>query len=358
MQANIVLLPGDGIGPEVITEARKVLEIISSIYDHKFHFEERSFGGIAIDEHADPLPPDVLEACRGADAVLLGAVGGPKWDDPLADVRPEQGLLRLRYGLELYANLRPIKIYPGLMDASPLRAEKLRDVDFLIVRELTGGIYFGQPRERVEIEGDIRAVDSMVYTASEIRRVLRLAFQLAASRRGRVTLVDKANVLETSRLWREVAKSVSQEYAHIELDYQLVDSAAMRILTSAASFDVLVTANLFGDILSDEASVLTGSLGMLPSAALGEGSLGLYEPVHGSAPDISGQGVANPIGAILSAAMLLRHSFKLTEEAHCVEHAVEGAIEDGARTGDLGGGLSTQEMSTEICARLDSRSKE
>lgn len=357
MQANIILLPGDGIGPEVIAEARKILEFISSFYDHKFHFEEHPIGGIAIDERSDPLPPDVLEACRRADAVLLGSVGGPRWDDPLAEVRPEQGLLRLRYGLGLYANLRPIKVYPSLMGASPLREEKLKDVDFLIVRELTGGIYFGLPRERVEVEGDIRAVDSMVYTASEIRRVLRLAFQLSASRRGRVTLVDKANVLETSRLWREVAQDVAQEYAHIELEFQLVDSAAMRIITSASSFDVLVTGNMFGDILSDEAAVLTGSLGMLPSAALGEGSLGLYEPVHGSAPDIEGKGVANPIGAILSAAMLLRHSLKLTEEAKSVEDAVQGAIEDGARTVDLGGDLSTGEMGKEIRSRLDARSK-
>jgi 3-isopropylmalate dehydrogenase len=357
MQANIILLPGDGIGPEVIVEARATLETISSLYDHNFHFHEHPIGGIAIDERGDPLPPDVLEACRSTDAVLLGSVGGPKWDDPLAEMRPEQGLLRLRYGLGLYANLRPIKVYPGLRDSSPVRAEKLTDVDFLIVRELTGGIYFGQPSERVKGEGEIRAVDTMAYTESEIRRVLRLAFQLATSRRGRVTLVDKANVLETSRLWREVAQGVDKEFVDIELEFQLVDSAAMRIITSASSFDVLVTANMFGDILSDEAAVLTGSLGMLPSAALGDGSLGLYEPVHGSAPDIAGKGVANPIGAILSAAMLLRHSFKLTEEAKSVEAAVEGAIEDGARTVDLGGDLSTGQMGREIRSRLGIRSK-
>jgi 3-isopropylmalate dehydrogenase len=353
MQANIVLLPGDGIGPEVIAEARKVLEAVASIYGHTFLFEERLIGGISIDTHGDPLPPDVLEACRRADAVLLGSVGGPKWDDPLAEVRPEQGLLGLRYGLGLYANLRPIKAYPCLMDASPLREKYLKDVEFLIVRELTGGIYFGQPRTRVEVDGDIRAVDTMAYTGSEIRRVLQLAFQLAASRRRRVTLVDKANVLETSRLWREVAKEVAEEYPQIELEFQLVDSAAMRLITSASSFDVLVTANMFGDILSDEAAVLTGSLGMLPSAALGEGSLGLYEPVHGSAPDIVGKGVANPLGAILSAAMLLRHSLNLPAEAKSIEDAVEGAIENGVRTVDLGGEVSTNAMGSEICSRLD-----
>ena len=357
MQANIVLLPGDGIGPEVIAEARKVLETISSLYDHNFHFEEHLIGGIAIDEQGDPLPPDVLEACRRADAVLLGSVGGPKWDDPLADVRPEQGLLGLRYGLGLYANLRPIKAYPSLMDASPLREKFLKDVEFLIVRELTGGIYFGQPRTRMEVDGEIRAVDTMAYSESEIRRVLQMAFQLSASRRGKVTLVDKANVLETSRLWREVATGVASEHPQIELEFQLVDSAAMRIITSASSFDVLVTANLFGDILSDEAAVLTGSLGMLPSAALGEGSLGLYEPVHGSAPDIVGKGVANPLGAILSAAMLLRHSLNLAEEAARVENAVEGAIQDGVRTVDLGGEASTPAMGDEIRARLETKHK-
>lgn len=353
MQANIVLLPGDGIGPEVIAEARKILETIASKHEHKFLFEEHLIGGIAIDRHGDPLPPEVLEACRRADAVLLGSVGGPKWDNPLAEIRPEQGLLGLRYGLGLYANLRPIKTYPSLVDASPVREELLKGVDFLILRELTGGIYFGHPRTRVEVEGEIRAVDTMAYTESEVQRVLQLAFQLAGSRRGKVTLVDKANVLETSRLWREVAKEVAQEHPQIELEFQLVDSATMRIISAPSSFDVLVTANMFGDILSDEASVLTGSLGMLPSAALGEGSLGLYEPVHGSAPDIVGKGVANPLGAILSAAMLLRHSLNLTEEAARVEHAVEGVIEDGVRTADLGGDVSTPEMGDEICSRLE-----
>jgi 3-isopropylmalate dehydrogenase len=352
MQANIVLLPGDGIGPEVVAEARKVLEAVADTYGHSFSFEEHLIGGIAIDTHGDPLPPDVLEACRRADAVLLGSVGGPKWDDPLAEVRPEQGLLGLRYGLGLYANLRPIKVYPSLIDASPVREGYLKDVDFLILRELTGGIYFGQPRVREEVGGEIRAVDTMAYTETEVRRVVQLAFQLAGSRRGKVTLVDKANVLESSRLWREVAHGVAEEFPQIELEFQLVDSATMRIITSASSFDVLVTANMFGDILSDEASVLTGSLGMLPSAALGEGSLGLYEPVHGSAPDIVGKGVANPIGAILSAAMLLRHSLSLPEEAQRIEDAVETAIESGARTVDLGGDQSTMALGSEIRSHL------
>jgi 3-isopropylmalate dehydrogenase len=352
MQANIVLLPGDGIGPEVVAEARKVLEAVADTYGHSFSFEEHLIGGIAIDTHGDPLPPDVLEACRRADAVLLGSVGGPKWDDPLAEVRPEQGLLGLRYGLGLYANLRPIKVYPSLIDASPVREGYLKDVDFLILRELTGGIYFGQPRVREEVGGEIRAVDTMAYTETEVRRVVQLAFQLAGSRRGKVTLVDKANVLESSRLWREVAHGVAEEFPQIELEFQLVDSATMRIITSASSFDVLVTANMFGDILSDEASVLTGSLGMLPSAALGEGSLGLYEPVHGSAPDIVGKGVANPIGAILSAAMRLRHSLSLPEEAQRIEDAVETAIESGARTVDLGGDQSTMALGSEIRSHL------
>jgi 3-isopropylmalate dehydrogenase len=356
MQANIVLLPGDGIGPEVIAEARRVLETVASIHGHTFQFEEHLIGGIAIDTHGDPLPPEVLEACRRADAVLLGSVGGPKWDDPLAEIRPEQGLLGLRYGLGLFANLRPIKVYPSLVDASPVKGELLKDVDFLILRELTGGIYFGQPRTRMEVDGEIHAVDTMTYTESEVQRVLELAFQLAGSRRSKVTLVDKANVLETSRLWREIAKKVGEEYPQIELEFQLVDSATMRIITSPSSFDVLVTTNMFGDILSDEASVLTGSLGMLPSAALGEGSLGLYEPVHGSAPDILGKGIANPLGAILSAAMLLRHSLGMSQEALQIDQVVEEAIESGARTVDLGGEVSTEAMGEEIRSRLGSKS--
>jgi 3-isopropylmalate dehydrogenase len=348
MQANIVLLPGDGIGPEVIAEAQKVLELVSMTFDHDFSFSEHLIGGIAIDEVGNPLPSQVLEACRRADAVLMGAVGGPKWDDPGADVRPEQGLLQLRYGLELYANLRPIEVYPSLIDASPLRPELLKDVDILIVRELTGGLYFGEPRKREEVNGEIRAVDSLVYSETEIRRVVDLAFQLAQARRQKLTLVDKANILETSRLWRQVANEVAKSYPSVSLEYQLVDSAAMRLITSAASIDVLVTENMFGDILSDEASVLTGSLGMIPSAALGDGSLGLYEPVHGSAPDIAGRGLANPIGAILSGAMLLRHSLKLKREARAIESAVGNAIASGARTSDLGGSLSTVGMGDEV----------
>jgi 3-isopropylmalate dehydrogenase len=352
MQANIVLLPGDGIGPEVITEARKVLDTVASTNGHDFSFKEHLIGGIAIDTHGDPLPPDVLEVCRRADAVLLGSVGGPKWDDPLAEVRPEQGLLGLRHGLGLYANLRPIKTYPSLMDASPVKAELLKDVDFIILRELTGGIYFGEPRMRSVVEGEKRAVDVMAYTETEIQRVLRMAFKLAEARRGRVTLVDKANILETSRLWREVAEAIAEEFPNVELEFQLVDSATMRIINSASSFDVLVTSNMFGDILSDEASVLTGSLGMLPSAALGEGRLGLYEPVHGSAPDIVGKDRANPIGAILSTAMLLRHSLNLPEEAQRIEDAVETTIESGARTVDLGGDQSTMALGSEIRSHL------
>jgi 3-isopropylmalate dehydrogenase len=354
MQANILLLPGDGIGPEVVSQAQLVLEDIATTHGHKFSFKNGLIGGHAIDETGDPLPEKTLSACRVADAVLLGAVGGPKWDDPGADVRPEQGLLGLRKDLQLFANLRPIRTIPQLTEASPLRPARVRGVDFMIVRELTGGLYFGQPRHREGPDGQRRAVDTLAYEEGEIRRILRVAFKLSAKRRGLVTSVDKANVLETSRLWRQVAAEVAAEFPDVRLEHQLVDSAAMLLLQSAADFDVLVMGNMFGDILSDEASVLVGSLGMLPSAALGEGRLGVYEPVHGSAPDIAGKGVANPIGAILSAAMLLRHSLELEPEAQAVESAVEKAIADGARTADLGGdaALSMEEMGNAIRARL------
>ena len=352
MDARIVLLPGDGIGPEVVAQAQKVLELTAEKGGHRFSYEEHLIGGCAIDETRDPFPPASLEACQNADAILLGSVGGPKWDDPLAAVRPEQGLLGLRQKFGLFANLRPVFTFPGLYDSSPLKLEKVQGVDLLIVRELTGGLYFGEPRFREEVGGRIRAVDTLEYTEGEIRRVVRLAFQLARGRRRKVTSIDKANILETSRLWRQVASEVALENSDVEFEHQLVDSAAMRLITSANSFDVIVTSNMFGDILSDEASVIAGSLGMLPSASLGEGSLGVYEPIHGSAPDIAGKGIANPLGAILSVAMLLRHSLKLEEEAKAVERAVEACIASGAKTADLGGDLSTLSMGEKVLGFL------
>lgn len=352
--ASIVLLPGDGIGPEVLTEARKVLETVMARSGHRAVFEEHLIGGIAIDETGTPLPGETLRACRRADAVLLGAVGGPKWDDPLAPVRPEQGLLELRRALGVFANLRPIKPYPQLEAISPLRPERLRQVDILIVRELTGGLYFGQPRLRGRLNGQRHAVDTLEYTETEIARVVRLAFTLARSRKKKVVSVDKANVLESSRLWRQVASEVAAEFPDVALEHQLVDTAAMRLMTDAASHDVLVTENMFGDILSDEAAVLAGSLGMLPSASLGDHPPALFEPVHGSAPDLAGKGVANPLGAILSAAMLLRYSLQLEEAALAVEAAVAAAIAAGARTADLGGNLSTSAMGDAVRSFIQS----
>jgi 3-isopropylmalate dehydrogenase len=357
MKAKIVLMPGDGVGPEVVAESTKVLRAVARAGGHGFEFEEHVIGGSSIAAAGIALTDAALDACRSADAVLLGAVGGPKWDDPTAAVRPEQGLLRLRSELGLYANLRPVTVFPDLVGSSPLRPELLSDVDVLVVRELTGGIYFGEPRFREEHDGGIRAVDTMVYTDSEIRRVVRLAFRLAAQRRGRVTSVDKANVLETSRLWRQVAAEVAEEFPEVELEHQLVDSATMRLIQKPASLDVVVTSNMFGDILTDEASVLAGSLGMLPSASLGEGSGGLYEPIHGSAPDIAGRGIVNPIGTILSTAMMLRSSLGLQKEAEAVERAVAGVLADGLRTADLttDGAISTSAMGDAICDRIEFR---
>ena len=330
MNARIVLLPGDGIGPEVIAEAVKVMNAVAELYGHEFEFDEELIGGAAIDATGDPLPDRALAACREADGALMGAVGGPKWSDPSAPVRPEQGLLGIRQGLGLYANLRPVRVYPALIESSPVRPDRLAGVDLLVVRELTGGIYFGPRRE-----GTDEALDTMVYSAPEIRRIAAVAFAAAAARRGKVTLVDKANVLATSRLWRRVVREVAAGYPGVELEEMLVDAAAMALIRNPAAFDVILTANMFGDILTDEASMLAGSLGMLPSASLGEGKIGVYEPVHGSAPDIAGKGLANPVGAILSAAMLLRHSLGLADEARAVEGAVEEVLAQGARTPDI-----------------------
>jgi len=352
VNATIVLLPGDGIGPEVVGQARAVLDTVAARFGHRFDYREHRIGGCAIEADGAALPDATLAACRAADAVLLGAVGGPRWDDPDAPVRPEQGLLGLRKQLGLFANLRPVRAHPALVDASPLRPERVAGVDILVVRELTGGLYFGEPRVREATATGERAVDTLVYTDAEIRRVVRLACQLARGRRGKVTSVDKANVLASSRLWRSVATSVAGETAGVTLEHQLVDAAAMRLITSAADFDVIVTENMFGDILTDEASVLTGSLGTLPSASIGDDRCGVYEPCHGSAPDIAGRGIANPLGTILSAAMLLRHSLGLADAAAAVERAVDDAITAGARTADLGGTMSCAAVGDAVCARL------
>ncbi len=333
MQAHITTLPGDGIGPEVVAEGVKVLEAVAERYGHQFTFEEALIGGCAIDATGDPLPEATMEACRRADAVLMGAVGGPKWSDPTAEVRPEQGLLGLRKGLGLFANLRPIHVYPALMDASPLRPERLEGVDLLVVRELTGGIYFGARKEATA--EDPTAYDMMRYTADEVRRIAHTAFRLAQQRDGKVASADKANVLAASRLWRQVVTEVAADYPDVTLEHVLIDAAAMHLLRRPADFDVILTANMFGDILTDEASMLSGSMGMLPSASLAEGAFGVYEPIHGSAPDIMGQGIANPLATILSVAMLLRHSLELTDEAQAVEDAVAAALAEGYRTPDI-----------------------
>ena len=353
MKAKIVLLPGDGVGPEVTGQARAVLEAVAKQGGHEFSFDSHLIGGIAIDETGDPLPPATLAACKASDAIMLGAVGGPKWDDPNAKTRPEKGLLAIRKGLGLFANLRPVRSYPELIDSSPLKLERIQGCNMLILRELTGGLYFGK-QGREQTERGVRAFDTLEYVDFEIERIVRLAFELARARTKKVTSVDKANVIETSRLWRQIATKLGTEFTDITLEHQLVDSCAMRLVTAPTSFDVIVTENMFGDILSDEAAVLTGSLGMLPSASLGEGKLGLYEPIHGSAPDIAGKGIANPVGTILSAAMLLRHSLGLEKEAASVERAVELALAAGARTKDLGSDkpLSTSGMGEAIIAKL------
>jgi 3-isopropylmalate dehydrogenase len=345
MDATFVLLPGDGIGPEVIAVGRTVLEAVATRFGHRFSFDERPMGGIAIDAYGDPLPTSTLAACRSADAVLLGAVGGPKWDDPTAKTRPEAGLLALRKELGLFANLRPIREQRQLTGASPLRPELIAGVDILFVRELTGGIYFGP--SGVADDGT-SAYSTMVYSDAEVRRIVRLAADAARKRRGKLTSVDKANVLEVSRLWRRVtAEVVAKEYPELEYEVVLVDAMAMHLLSRPADFDVVVTGNMFGDILTDEGSMLPGSLGLLPSASLGETPPGLYEPIHGSAPDIAGKGVANPLATVLAAAMALRHSLGLEQEAAAVEAAVDTALDTGLRTPDIAAGgrsVSTDEM--------------
>jgi 3-isopropylmalate dehydrogenase len=392
MKATITLLPGDGIGPEVVAEARRVLDATAARFGHTFDYRQGLIGGGAIDATGAALPPETLDLCLGSDAVLLGAVGGPQWSDPRASVRPEQGLLQLRAALGVYANLRPVRVLDALADASPLRPERVRGVDMLIVRELTGGLYFGRPQGREVVDGQRSAVDTLRYGEDEIRRVVGMAFELARGRRGKVTSVDKANVLASSRLWREVTHEVAAQYPDVTLEDVLVDACAMYLINRPADFDVIVTENMFGDILSDEASMIAGSLGMLPSASLGEdahakarrgegakeekqetsslplrlGHLaplressarpGLYEPIHGSAPDIAGRGIANPLATILSAAMLLRWSLGLAAEAEAVEAAVGRVLDEGCRTADIArpgeATIGTADMGARVAGQL------
>ncbi len=360
MILNLTILPGDGVGPEVTDEAVRVLETIAEDYDHQLSFTRKPVGGAALLSDKDPLPVDTLQACLSAGAVLLGAVGGPSFDSFPSHLRPESGLLRLRSGLGVFANLRPALCFPTLEDCSPLRAEVVRGTDVMIVRELLGGIYFGQPRSTQGAPGKRSAVDTMSYGEAEIERIAHVAFGLARSRRRKVTSVDKANVLDCSRLWRDVVTQVGQQYTDVKLDHMYVDSAAMALVARPAEFDVVLTENMFGDILSDQAGAVVGSLGMLGSASIG-GAVGLYEPVHGSAPDIAGQGIANPLGAILSAAMLLRYSFKLETEAACVESAVAGVLAAGCRTKDLAkpgqSVVTTSGMGQKVAEAVRERSK-
>lgn len=365
MELKIAVLPGDGIGPEVIAEAVGVLEAVGRRFGHAFDLETGRVGGNAIDDFGTPLPDETVELCRRSDAILFGAVGGPKWDDPDAETRPEDGILAIRKNLGLFANLRPVKVYPSLINASPIKPALLEGVDMIVLRELTGGLYFARPKRRWTTKTGRRGVDTLRYTEREIERVVRVAFELARGRRKRLTSVDKANVLETSRLWRQVTEEVHADYPDVELEHILVDAAAMALIRNPASYDVIVAENMFGDILTDEASVLSGSMGMQPSASLAgltgvtesaDESVSLYEPIHGSAPDIAGQGKANPIGMILSAAMMLRHSFGLEEEAQAVESAVEGVLAEGYRTPDIAGDggetVGTRRMGEVVAGRV------
>ena len=366
MNYTVTVLPGDGIGPEVIGETIKVFESISSRYGHQFNFRTGVIGGAAIDQFGTALPDDTLQMCKDTDAVLFGAVGGPKWDHVNAAVRPEQGILAIRKGLGLYANVRPVKVYPAIINSSPIKPELLQNVDMIILRELTGGLYFGKPKKRWKTPtGKRRGVDTLKYTEEEVERIVRMGFEMARARRKRLTSTDKFNVLESSRMWREVTTEVATDYPDVELEHILADNLAMQIIQDPERFDVIVAENTFGDILSDEASVLCGSLGMLPSASLsgltststsGSPTVSLYEPIHGSAPDIAGKGIANPIGTILSGAMLLRYSFGLHEEANAIEASVEGVLAEGYRTADIASVedtvVSTREIGDVIAGSL------
>ena len=335
MDYKIAVIPGDGIGPEIVNQGLKVLDKIGQIYGHKFEYKTLKAGGCAIDTFGVPLPDETVEVCKKSDAVILGAVGGPKWDTLPGHLRPEQALLGLRGQLELYANLRPAVIYKELMDACPIKPEIIGDsIDIMVVRELTGGIYFGERGRRNGKMGQ-EAYDTEVYSVAEIERIARIAFEAARKRNKKVTSIDKANILESSRLWREVVTDVSKDYPDVILEHLYVDNAAMQLIRNPRQFDVIVTTNMFGDILSDEASMITGSIGMLPSASLGKNSFGMYEPIHGSAPDIAGQDKANPIATVLSIAMLLRYTLNLEKEAQTIENAVNKVLEEGYRTGDI-----------------------
>ena len=356
MKKSVAVLPGDGIGPEVTEAAVKVLQVIGRRFNHTFDIGYGLIGGAAVDEHNTPFPKETIELCQTSDAVLLGAVGGPKWDQHPTHLRPEKGLLAIRKHFDLYANLRPVMAVPSLLHASPLKEEVAKDVDMLIVRELTGGLYFGEPSRRTEKS----AIDTLVYTREEIERIVEKSFELARLRRGKVTSVDKENVLESSKLWREVVEEKKKLYPDIEVEHMLVDSAAMQLVTNPSAFDVIVTENMFGDILSDEASVITGSLGVLPSASLGRDGFGLYEPVHGTAPSIAGQGKANPAATILSVAMMLKYSFDMETEAAAIEEAVNVVFEDGFFTADLASPgdrvLSTEDWTNKVVDELDLQS--
>ena len=356
MNKTIAVIRGDGIGPEIVNEAIKVLDKIAEKYGHTFIYDDVDMGGIAIDKWGDPLPQAMLDKCLAADSVLLGAVGGPKWEGLPGPQRPEKGLLRLRAGMGLYSNLRPAKLWPQLAQASPLKPSIVeKGIDFLVVRELISGIYFGE-HKTVEENGEKVATDVMLYAEHEIERIGRIAFETAMKRRKKVTCVDKANVLDTSRLWRAVLHRIKEEYPEVEYGEMFVDNASMQLVKDPSQFDVIVTGNMFGDILSDEASMLTGTIGMIPSSSLGDGTRGMYEPIHGSAPDIAGQNKANPIGTILSAAMMLKYSFGMDAEAAAIEAAVEQALNDGLRTADMMAvgctPASCSEMGDAIAARL------
>ncbi|MGN6485208.1 MAG: 3-isopropylmalate dehydrogenase [Thermomicrobiales bacterium] len=356
-QYRIAVFGGDGVGPEVMAEAKRAMEAVAPWSGASFEFVDLLIGGIAIDTYGTALRDEDVETARGCDAILLGAVGGPKWDDPTASVRPEQGRLKVRKALGLYANLRPVTVHASLADASPIKADRLLGTDLIVVRELTGGLYFGEPSKQWEENGERVAVDTLIYREHEIARVVRLAFELAKDRKRKVTSVDKANVLSSSRLWRAIVTEIAQEYPDVACEHMLVDAMTMKLIQAPTAYDVIVTENMFGDILTDEASVLGGSLGLLPSASIGAPDaagkvLALYEPIHGSAPDIAGQHKANPAGMILSAAMLLRTSLGLVEEASAIENAVAGAIDDDVRTFDLGGSTSTTAFGEAVVQRL------
>ncbi len=356
MEKHITLIKGDGIGPEIVNEAVKVLDKVAECFHHTFHYQEVLAGGCAIDAYGTSLTQEALDACIHSDSVLLGAVGGPKWDQVDPSIRPEKALLGIRKGMGLYANLRPAKILPQLAHTSPLRKEIVdQGIDFLVVRELIGGVYFGE-RNTYQENDEWVACDSMIYREHEIRRIAHTAFQTARKRNSRVISVDKANVLDSSRLWRKIVHEVAKEYPDVTLEDMLVDNSAMQIVKNPSQFDVIVTENMFGDILSDEASMITGSIGLIPSASLGESSVGMYEPIHGSAPDIAGQNIANPIGTILAAAMMLKYSFDMPKESECIEKAVNEVLSQGYRTADIQEAgctlISCSQMGNQITAQI------